>query len=117
VVLAALAALAAAQQSGHYVKGQDAAILSEARYQSGDGKFGSAYAQEDGTEFKEETDADGTRRGSYSYIDSDGKRRTVSYTAGKNKIEPNNDLQTIFLMSCGFLLLQIKWTNFILPWK
>jgi hypothetical protein len=83
VVLAALAAVAAAQ-SGQYVKGQDAAILSEARYLSGDGKFGAAYVQEDGIEFKEETDADGTRRGSYSYVDPEGKRRTISYTAGMN---------------------------------
>lgn len=82
VVLAVLVAASAAQ-SGQYVRGQDAAILSEARYLSGDGKFGSAYDQEDGTNFKEETDADGTRRGSYSYIDPEGKRRTVSYTAGK----------------------------------
>lgn len=74
---------ASAAQNGQYVRGQDAAILSEARYLSGDGKFGSAYDQEDGTNFKEETDADGTRRGSYSYIDPEGKRRTISYTAGK----------------------------------
>lgn len=57
---------------------------SEQRYLSGDGKFGAAYVQEDGTDFKEETDADGTRRGSYSYIDPNGQKRTISYTAGKN---------------------------------
>ena len=61
-----------------------AAILTEQRYLSGDGKFGAAYTQEDGTDFKEETDADGTRRGSYSYVDPSGQRRTVSYVAGKN---------------------------------
>lgn len=61
-----------------------AAIISEQRYLSGDGKFGAAYTQEDGTNFKEETDADGTRRGSYSYVDPSGQKRTISYTAGKN---------------------------------
>lgn len=61
-----------------------AAIISEQRYLSGDGKFGAAYVQEDGTDFKEETDADGTRRGSYSYIDPNGQKRSISYTAGKN---------------------------------
>lgn len=61
-----------------------AAIISEQRYLSGDGKFGAAYTQEDGINFKEETDADGTRHGSYSYVDPSGERRTISYTAGKN---------------------------------
>lgn len=61
-----------------------AAIISEQRYLSGDGKFGAAYTQEDGTDFKEETDSDGSRRGSYSYIDPNGQKRTISYTAGKN---------------------------------
>lgn len=59
------------------------AIISEQRYLSGDGKFGAAYDQEDGTNFKEETDADGTRRGSYSYIDPSGQKKTIHYTAGK----------------------------------
>lgn len=61
-----------------------AAIISEQRYQSGDGKFGAAYTQEDGIDFKEETDSDGTRRGKYSYVDPSGQLRTVEYTAGKN---------------------------------
>lgn len=61
-----------------------AAIISEQRYLAGDGKFGAAYTQEDGINFKEETDSDGTRHGSYSYVDPTGQRRTISYTAGKN---------------------------------
>jgi hypothetical protein len=78
-----LLALAAAQN--HYNRDpKTAQILTEERYQQGDGKFGAAYTQEDGTDFKEETDADGTRRGSYSYIDPTGAKKTVSYTAGKN---------------------------------
>lgn len=63
---------------------QTAAILTDARYLSGDGTFGAAYTQEDGVQFKEETDAEGNRRGAYSYVDPTGVRRTVSYTAGKN---------------------------------
>jgi len=48
---------------------QTAAILSDSRYLSGDGTFGSAYKQEDGVEFHEESDQDGNRKGSYSYVD------------------------------------------------
>lgn len=61
---------------------RNAAILQEARYLSGDGSFGSAYVQEDGVEFKEETDNAGTRKGQYSYFDPNGKKITVQYTAG-----------------------------------
>jgi hypothetical protein len=61
-----------------------AAIISEQRYLSGNGQFGAAYTQEDGTDFKEETDQDGNRRGSYSYVDETGSRKTVNYIAGKN---------------------------------
>lgn len=77
-----------------------AAIISEQRYLSGDGKFGAAYVQEDGTDFKEETDADGTRRGSYSYIDPNGQKRSISYTAGKNGlvVEKNNTFPDTFII-------------------
>lgn len=68
-----------------------AAILQEARYLSGNGAFGAAYQQEDGIDFKEETDADGNRRGSYSYIDPSGQRKTVSYIAGKNGFQAVGD--------------------------
>ncbi|XP_055377749.1 pupal cuticle protein Edg-78E isoform X2 [Condylostylus longicornis] len=68
-----------------------AAIISEQRYLSGDGKFGAAYTQEDGINFKEETDADGTRHGSYSYVDPSGQRRTVSYTAGRFGFQASGD--------------------------
>lgn len=47
--------------------------------------------QEDGVQFKEESDADGTRRGSYSYVDPTGQRRTISYVAGKNGFQPTGD--------------------------
>lgn len=68
-----------------------AAILQEARYLSGNGAFGAAYQQEDGIDFKEETDADGNRRGSYSYIDPSGQRKTVNYVAGKNGFQASGD--------------------------
>lgn len=59
--------------NGQYQPPQQAAILSDARYLAGDGTFGAAYSQEDGVEFKEESDVYGNRRGSYSYVDrSDG---------------------------------------------
>lgn len=82
ILASVLVAYVAAQ--AYHGDPRTAAIISEQRYLSGDGKFGAAYTQEDGTDFKEETDADGTRRGSYSYVDPSGQKRTISYTAGKN---------------------------------
>jgi len=69
---------------GQFVEPQNAKILKEQRFNAGDGRFGSAFAQEDGTVYREETTADGERIGQYSYIDNDGKTITVRYTAGKN---------------------------------
>lgn len=80
--VAVLACGVLAQQQ--YQDPKTAAILTDARYLQGDGTFGAAYTQEDGVQFKEETDAEGNRRGAYSYVDPSGVRRTVSYTAGKN---------------------------------
>ncbi|XP_071864142.1 cuticular protein 19 [Bombus fervidus] len=74
-----------------YQSPQQAAILSDARYLAGDGTFGAAYSQEDGVEFKEESDVYGNRRGSYSYVDPTGQRRTVTYTAGKNGFQATGD--------------------------
>lgn len=82
IVIASFIAVIGAQQ--YHQDPRTAAIISEQRYLSGDGKFGAAYSQEDGIDFKEETDADGTRHGSYSYIDPTGQKRQISYTAGKN---------------------------------
>lgn len=83
-----LIALASAQ---YQKSSKDAAIVSEARYLAVDGKFGSAYKQEDGVEFKEESDVDGNRRGQYSYVDPNGVRRTVHYTAGKDGFRATGD--------------------------
>ncbi|XP_034187346.2 cuticular protein 19 [Osmia lignaria lignaria] len=77
--------------SGQHQPPQQAAILSDARYLAGDGTFGAAYSQEDGVEFKEESDVYGNRRGSYSYVDPTGQRRTVTYTAGKNGFQATGD--------------------------
>ncbi|XP_058812946.1 cuticle protein 2 [Topomyia yanbarensis] len=92
ILVSTLLVAAAAQYQGGYNRDpKTAAILSEQRYLSGDGKFGAAYDQEDGTNFKEETDADGNRRGSYSYLDPSGQRKTVSYVAGKNGFQASGD--------------------------
>ncbi|XP_050429077.1 pupal cuticle protein 27-like [Adelges cooleyi] len=66
-------------------------MISESRYLSIDGQFGTAYKQTNGVEFKEESDAEGNRRGSYSYVDSNGQRRTVDYTAGKGGFKAMGD--------------------------
>jgi hypothetical protein len=61
-----------------------ARILQEQRFNMGDGKFGAAYAQEDGVAFKEESTGNNERIGQYSYIDENGKTITVKYSAGIN---------------------------------
>merc|ERR1712223_1668894 len=73
-----------AAASSQFVDPQNAKILKEQRFDAGDGRFGSAFAQVDGTVFREETTADGERIGQYSYIDQDGQTITVRYTAGKD---------------------------------
>lgn len=78
--------------TGQYQKpSKDAAILEEARYLAVNGQFGSTYKQDDGVEFKEESDGQGNRKGSYSYIDPTGQRRTVTYTAGKDGFRATGD--------------------------
>merc|ERR1712223_1448796 len=81
VVLVSCLAAAACGQS---LDAKNAKILKEQRFDTGDGRFGSAFAQEDGTVFREETTADGERIGQYSYIDENGQTITVRYTAGKD---------------------------------
>lgn len=91
-ILAAVSAVPVFGQSDYYRDSQNAAILKDSRYLSGDGTFGAAYSQEDGVEFKEESDEYGNRRGSYSYVDPTGQRRTVTYTAGVNGFQVGLDL-------------------------
>ncbi|XP_032687168.1 early nodulin-75 [Odontomachus brunneus] len=90
VVLLCMIAGACCQEA-HYQSPHKAAILSDTRYLAGDGTFGAAYSQEDGVVFKEESDVNGDRRGSYSYVDPTGQRRTVTYTAGKNGFQATGD--------------------------
>merc|ERR1712098_152252 len=61
-----------------------ARILQEQRFNAGAGKFGAAYAQEDGVVFREESSGNNERIGQYSYIDDTGKTITVKYSAGIN---------------------------------
>ncbi|XP_076628601.1 cuticular protein 19 [Colletes latitarsis] len=90
-LLCTIALVSCRSSNGQYQSPQQAAILSDARYLAGDGTFGAAYSQEDGVEFKEESDVYGNRRGSYSYVDPTGQRRTVSYTAGKDGFQASGD--------------------------
>merc|ERR1712018_963649 len=61
-----------------------AKILQEQRFNAGAGKFGSAFAQEDGVVYREESVGNNERVGQYSYIGDDGKTYTVKYSAGVN---------------------------------
>merc|ERR1711887_36802 len=79
-----LASCLAAATLAQFIEPEKAKILKEQRFNAGDGRFGAAYAQEDGTVYREETTADGERVGQYSYIDQAGKTITVRYTAGKD---------------------------------
>lgn len=96
-----IASISCQSPNNQYQSPQQAAILSDARYLAGDGTFGAAYSQEDGVEFKEESDVYGNRRGSYSYVDPTGQRRTVTYTAGKNGFQVmliSHDLILFYLL-------------------
>merc|ERR1712029_1111175 len=79
-----IASCLSASVLGQNIDAKNAKILKEQRFDAGDGRFGAAFAQEDGTVFREETTADGERIGQYSYIDQDGKTITVRYSAGKD---------------------------------
>merc|ERR1712203_116794 len=84
--IAAVALLAASAFAAPQFQGDSslARILQEQRFNMGDGKFGSAFAQEDGTISKEESGGNNERIGQYSYIDDTGKTNTVKYSAGIN---------------------------------
>merc|ERR1719367_916379 len=81
VAILACSALAAPQFQGD---SSNARILQEQRFNAGAGKFGSAFAQEDGVVYREESGGNNERIGQYSYIGDDGKTYTVKYTAGIN---------------------------------
>merc|ERR1711881_69151 len=73
---ASLLALACASQAAPQFQGDSslAKILQEQRFNAGGGKFGSAFAQEDGVVFREESSGNNNRIGQYSYIGVDGFR-------------------------------------------
>merc|ERR1712018_770496 len=81
VAMLACSALAAPQFQGD---SSNARILQEQRFNAGAGKFGSAFAQEDGVVYREESVGNNERVGQYSYIGDDGKTYTVKYSAGIN---------------------------------
>ncbi|XP_033230724.1 early nodulin-75-like [Belonocnema kinseyi] len=91
ILLMSFFGLVTSQAQQYQESPRSAAILSDTRYLSGDGTFGASYKQEDGVEFKEESDEFGNRKGSYSYIDPTGQRRTVTYTAGKDGFQATGD--------------------------
>merc|ERR1712045_899208 len=79
-------ALACSSQAAPQFNGDSslARILQEQRFNMGDGKFGAAYAQEDGVAFKEESTGNNERIGQYSYLDENGNTIVVKYSAGVN---------------------------------
>ena len=79
-----VAILAACGQSAPQSDPSLARILQEQRFNAGAGKFGSAFAQEDGVVYREESVGNNERVGQYSYIGDDGKTYTVKYSAGVN---------------------------------
>ena len=70
-------ALASAQRDS-----SNARILQEQRYIAAGWRFGSAFAQDDGLVFREESTGNNNRIGEYSYIGDDGQTYTVRYSAG-----------------------------------
>merc|ERR1711963_570500 len=74
----------AAPQLQTFLDSSNARILQEQRFVSGNGRFGSAFAQDDGQVFREESVEGNNRLGQYSYVGDDGKTYTVRYSAGRD---------------------------------
>merc|ERR1719168_152881 len=85
-IIASVAIMVALASAAPQFQGDssNAIILQEQRFNAGAGKFGAAYAQEDGVVFREESGGNNERIGQYSYIDDTGKTITVKYSAGIN---------------------------------
>merc|ERR1712001_31555 len=83
-IIASVAILASLSSAAPQVDSSLARILQEQRFNAGAGKFGSAFAQEDGVVYREESVGNNERTGQYSYIGDDGKTYTVRYSAGVN---------------------------------
>ena len=89
-----------------------ARILQEQRFNMGDGKFGAAFAQEDGVAFKEESAGNNERIGQYSYIDENGKTITVKYSAGVNGFRYGR-LILILFNSFNFIVYNFNISEFL----
>jgi len=76
-------ACAVAACAGQVVDEPGSKILKEQRFNAGDGRTGAAFATENEILFHEESDANGERKGHYSFIGDDGEIYKVRYTAGK----------------------------------
>ncbi|XP_063223245.1 uncharacterized protein LOC134531462 [Bacillus rossius redtenbacheri] len=63
---------------------QHAAILSHRQGQSSDGAVNYNFATDHGLQQGETINPDGSRSGSYSYLDPNGKKISVKYSAGKD---------------------------------
>merc|ERR1712106_869675 len=57
----------------------NARILQEQRFNTGGGRFGSAYALDDGSVFREESSGGNNRLGQYSYIGDEGVEEEYDY--------------------------------------
>lgn len=60
------------------------AILTHRQALSTDGAFNYAFRADNGLQQGETISPDGSRKGQYSYVDSNGQQITVRYTAGKD---------------------------------
>ncbi|KAJ9573856.1 hypothetical protein L9F63_008780 [Diploptera punctata] len=67
------------------------AILMHKQSLGQDGSFNYAFAADNGLQQGESISPDGTRRGAYSYVDPNGKKITVRYTAGKDGFKVEGD--------------------------
>lgn len=56
-----------------------------------DGTFNYAFAADNGIQQGESINADGTRLGAYSYVDPDGEKISVKYSAGPDGFQVYGD--------------------------
>lgn len=70
--------------SGHGYTQPPVAILMHKQALGQDGSFNYAFSADNGLQQGESINPDGSRTGSYSYVDPNGKTITLKYTAGKD---------------------------------
>ncbi|CAB3370625.1 endocuticle structural glycoprotein SgAbd-8-like [Cloeon dipterum] len=96
IVAAAAATAANGQYNGGYdgqqqYKAPPVNILSHKQALGHDGSFKYSFAADNGLQQGESISPDGSRVGSYSYVDPKGKTITVHYTADKNGFHVQGD--------------------------